>query len=451
MRSEIGEAGYNAWLKPLALLDCAEGVIRLTAPTQFMRNWVVNQYGPRFEELWKEHDAGVEGMEIVVRPASRNAAETLPPPARPGTSSDADEPSRPVEDGFPAANDEEPPLDRNCTFETFVVGLSNQLARGGAFQIAASPEAAAHLTPLFVHSRVGLGKTHLMQAVALHVQASQPARKIVYLSAERFLSLYVNATADRRKMTEFRERHRSADVLMIDDFQFICGKEKTSVEFLHTLDELQSRNRQIVISANAAPSGLPDVDERLSSRLGAGLVVEIGPPDLELRLAILRKSLAARNATLSEPVLDYVARTVTSNVRLLKGALNRLVIQSQLLDGSVEITPDRARQLLRDLTANAERRITVDDIQRTVADFYDIGTEELTSARRSRDLVRPRHVAMYLARTLTSRSMPEIGRQFGGRDHTTVLHGVRKVERLKSEDPEVARDLERLRTEIENR
>lgn len=340
------------------------------------------------------------------------------------------------------------PLDPNFTFETFVVGDSNRLAHAAASRVADSAKPLPNYSPLYVYGSVGLGKTHLMHAIASRIRRNQPDREVVYLSAERFMNLFVRALHDRRTIG-FKDRYRSIDVLLIDDFQFICGKERTEEEFFHTLDELMNRNRQIVISADTAPSALPDIGERLRSRLGSGLVADIGATSYELRLDILRSVDRSHATKAPEVVLEFLAERIASNGRTIKGALNRLVAHAELL--GEDITIERSHEVLHDLIKAGDRRITIDEIQRRVAAHFDVSVADLHSARRARVVVRPRQIAMYLARHLTERSMPEIGRQFGGRDHTTVLHAVRKIEELKSREDAIAADIDMLRAALENR
>ena len=447
LRSELGEPSYNAWIKPLVLLGCAGGTVELALPTRFMRNWVISHYGERLNELWTEGGSGVDAVEIVVVAQSVNAAD-----ADTGAGPQAGAAGRPVRDAAsasPAGRDVgDSPLDPNFTFETFVVGDSNRLAHAAASRVADSETPLANYSPLYVYGSVGLGKTHLMHAIASRIRRNQPDRKVAYLSAERFMNLFVRALHDRRTIG-FKDRYRSIDVLLIDDFQFICGKERTEEEFFHTLDELMNRNRQIVISADTAPSALSDIGERLRSRLGSGLVADIGATSYELRLDILRSVDRGHATKAPEAVLEFLAGRIASNGRTIKGALNRLVAHAELL--GEDITIERSHEVLHDLIKAGDRRITIDEIQRRVAAHFDVSVADLHSARRARVVVRPRQIAMYLARHLTERSMPEIGRQFGGRDHTTVLHAVRKIEQLKSQETAIAADIDTLREALENR
>ena len=451
LRSELGEPSYNAWIKPLVLLGCAGGTAKLALPTRFMRNWVMSHYGERLNELWTEDGSGVDAVEIVVVAQSVSAADAdagARQPAGPQAGT-VGRPARDAASASPAGGDVgDSPLDPNFTFETFVVGDSNRLAHAAASRVADSAKPLANYSPLYLYGSVGLGKTHLMHAIASRIRRNQPDREVVYLSAERFMNLFVRALHDRRTIG-FKDRYRSIDVLLIDDFQFICGKERTEEEFFHTLDELMNRNRQIVISADTAPSALPDIGERLRSRLGSGLVADIGATSYELRLDILRSVDRGHATKAPEAVLEFLAERIASNGRTIKGALNRLVAHAELL--GEDITIERSHEVLHDLIKAGDRRITIDEIQRRVAAHFDVSVADLHSARRARVVVRPRQIAMYLARHLTERSMPEIGRQFGGRDHTTVLHAVRKIEELKSREDAIAADIDMLRAALENR
>ncbi len=451
LRSELGEPSYNAWIKPLVLLGCAGGTVKLALPTRFMRNWVISHYGERLQELWTENGRGVAAVEIVVVAQSVSAAGTetralqpAGPQARTTDRAIREEPSMETQGGDVGNS----PLDQNYTFENFVVGDSNRLAHAAASRVADSPTLLTNYNPLYLYGSVGLGKTHLMHGIAWRIRRNQPDRKVVYLSAERFMNTFVRALQERRIMG-FKDRYRSIDVLMIDDFQFICGKGRTEEEFFHTLDELMNRNRQIVISADTAPSALPDIGERLRSRLGSGLVADIGATTYELRLDILRSVDRTHATKAPETVLEFLAQRIASNGRTIKGALNRLVAHAELLGG--DITIERSQEVLHDLMKTGDRRITIEEIQRRVAEHFNVTIADLHSVRRARVVVRPRQIAMYLARQLTERSMPEIGRQFGGRDHTTVLHAVRKVEELKSRESSVATDVDTLRHVLENR
>ena len=334
------------------------------------------------------------------------------------------------------------PVDPRCTFESFVVGPPNELAFAAARRVAELE--APPFNPLFLYGGVGLGKTHLMHAIAWQIRRQNPGRKVVYLSAEKFMYQFIRALRFKDTMS-FKELFRSADVLMVDDVQFIGGKGSTQEEFFHTFNTLVDRGRQIVISADRSPSELAGLEERIRSRLGWGLVVDIHPTTYELRLDILRRKAAqlAREAEVPDRVLEFLAHRITANVRELEGALNRVVAQATLVGRA--ITLEIAQEVLQDLLRAHERRITIEDIQKKVAEHYSLRMADMLSARRARAVARPRQVAMYLAKQLTPRSLPEIGRKFGGRDHTTVMHAIRRIEELRAVDAVLNEDIEQLR------
>ena len=335
-------------------------------------------------------------------------------------------------------------LDPRFTFENFVVGKPNELAHAAARRAAeacSGPVRMVPFNPLFLYGGVGLGKTHLMHAIAWHVHKNGCARKVIYLSAEKFMHQFIRALRFK-SMMDFKDEFRSVDLLMIDDVQFISGKESTQEEFFHTFNALVDQNRQIVISADKSPSDLEGLEERMRSRLGWGLVADVHPTTYELRLGILQSKAEQARMHIPRKVLELLAHRITSNVRELEGALNRIVANMQLVGR--EITLESAHEELHDLLRPRERRVTIDEIQRRVAEHFNVRLAEMTSARRARAFARPRQVAMYLSKQLTSRSLPEIGRYFGGRDHTTVIHAVRRIEELKDTDSVLAEDVELL-------
>jgi chromosomal replication initiator protein len=334
------------------------------------------------------------------------------------------------------------PLDPKLTFDNFVVGKPNELAYAAELRVAESDRVA--FNPLFLYGSVGLGKTHLMNAIAWSIKSRSPERTIAYLSAEKFMYQFVKAVRYKDTM-EFKKQFRSVDVLMIDDIQFICGKESTQEEFFHTFNTLVDNKRQVVVSADKSPSDLEGMEERLKSRLGWGLVADIHPTTYELRLGILQSKAAAVAVNIPDKVLEFIAHKITSNIRELEGALNRIVA-SAIFVGR-EITVESAREVLQDLLRTSERKVTVDEIQKKVASHFAIKLSDMSSARRIRQVTLPRQVAMYLAKKLTTMSLPEIGKNFGDRDHTTVLHAVKKIEEAILEDQNLAEDI-RLLTRV---
>ena len=424
LRASVGESTYRNWLKPLTLVECVDGTVRLSLPTRFMRDWVANHFGERLTELWIGDDAPVSAVEIFVLAGK--------------------EKTRVAEPRVLEAADAGLRLNRKYKFENFVVGKPNEFAYAAARRVSDSP--AANYNPLFLYGASGLGKTHLMHAIAWQIHTQRPDDSVVILSAERFMEQFVRALKAKEIMA-FKERFRSVDVLMIDDVHFIGGKEATQEEFFHTFNDLMSNGRQVVVSAGKPPSSLEGVEERLRSRFGCGLVADIAATTYDLRLRILQAKAEAARLDVSEKVLEFLAHEIATSVRELEGALNRVAAQKELIGR--DITLDNCREILRDLLRPSERRVTIEEIQKRVAAHFNIRVADMHSARRSRAIARPRQVAMYLSKQLTTRSLPEIGRKFGGRDHTTVIHAVRKIEELRTGDEAFAEDVDLLRRMLE--
>ena len=447
LKGEIGDDAFRNWLRPINLQRVDSGQAVIAAPTRFLRDWVTTHYADRMLALWRAENERMTRLSIVVG-ASRKYAYGNHSPALDDR-----------EDAAPAASltDPAPPLeigddraqllalDQRFVFENFVVGKPNELAHAAARRVAEACASRVHtvpFNPLFLYGGVGLGKTHLMHAVAWHVRKHANHRKIIYLSAEKFMYQFIRALRFKSTM-DFKEQFRSVDLLMIDDVQFISGKESTQEEFFHTFNALVDENRQIVISADKSPSDLEGMEERMRSRLGWGLVADLHPTTYELRLGILQSKAEQAGLRVPQKVMEFLAHKITSNVRELEGALNRIAAHVQLVGR--DITLESAHEVLHDLLRSHERRVTIDEIQKRVAEHFNIRLGEMTSDRRARAVARPRQVAMYLAKQLTTRSLPEIGRKFGGRDHTTVMHAVRKIDELKGTDPALAEDVELLR------
>jgi len=341
-------------------------------------------------------------------------------------------------------------LDARFTFDNFVVGKPNALAHAAARRVAEG--GAATFNPLFLYGGVGLGKTHLMHAIAWELQARQPEARVLYLSAEQFMYRFVQALRDRQIM-DFKSLFRSVDILMVDDVQFIAGKESTQEEFFHTFNALIDQNKQIVISADRAPGEIKDLEDRIKSRMQSGLVVDLHPTDYELRLGILQQKVDLNRAAygdvvIGDGVLEFLAHRITTNVRVLEGALTRLFALASLVGR--EINLDMAQDSLADILRSSDRKVTVEEIQRKVSEHYNIRLSDMIGPKRVRTIARPRQVAMYLSKQMTTRSLPDIGRRFGGRDHTTIMHGVRKVEELRSGDPQLSEDLDLLQRLLES-
>ena len=456
LRDEVGDAAYRSWLRPITVHGVTDGQVRLALPTRFMRDWVATHYGERIRALWGAEDPNVQQVEIVVGSvAVAIAATPKVAPARvkaaPSSAKAPTAASRPA--GGPCAPGAVPDgsddigaqLDPRFTFTNFVVGKPNEFAYAAAHRVADSD--LVSFNPLFLYGGVGLGKTHLMHAIAHHIRERNPARTVLYLSAEKFMYRFIRALRHQDTMA-FKEQFRSVDVLMIDDVQFIAGKDATQEEFFHTFNALVDQGRQIVISADKSPSDLEGMEERLRSRLGCGLVADIHATTYELRLGILHSKAEQMGAIVPQKVMEFLAHKIAANVRELEGALNRVVAHSQL--GGRAITLESTQEVLHDLLRASDRRISIEEIQKKVAEHFNIKLAEMSSARRSRQVARPRQVAMYLAKQLTSRSLPEIGRKFGGRDHTTVMHAVKKVEEIRESDVNFAEDVELLRRMLQS-
>jgi chromosomal replication initiator protein len=440
MRAEVGDASYKSWLKPLTLVELDGDTLRISVPTRFMRDWVVRNYGERIRELWAHECPDVKDVQFFVESESARAPRAAIEAPRP-------QPAAPPPPGEAARDPVQlsSPLDPRFTFDNFVVGKPNELAYAAARRVAESTTAS--FNPLFLYGGVGLGKTHLMHAIAWHIRRADPQRKVVYLSAEKFMYHFIRALRFQDTVA-FKEQFRSVDVLMIDDVQFINGKESTQEEFFHTFNDLVDNNRQVIVSADKSPSDLEGMAERLRSRLGWGLVADIHATTYELRVGILEAKAEAIGLAVPRKVLEFLAHRIVSNVRELEGALNRVVAHATLVGR--DITLESCQEVLHDLLRANDRRVTIEEIQKKVAEHFNIRIVDMHSARRSRAVARPRQVAMYLSKQLTSRSLPEIGRKFGGRDHTTVMHAVKKVEELRQADSGFAEDVELLRRMLES-
>jgi chromosomal replication initiator protein len=410
-----------------------------------MRDWVESQYGDRLARLWKTELEEAEKVEIILEsgaPAATSVSESdTQNAATPASAARATAGAR-IEG---AGNDVGAPLDPRFTFENFIVGKPNELAFAAARRVAEAE--AVPFNPLFLYGGVGLGKTHLMHAIAWHLRQTRPDRRVIYLSAEKFMYHFIRAVRYKDTVA-FKDQFRTVDVLMIDDVQFIAGKESTQDEFFHTFNALVDQNHQVIISADKSPNDLEGMEERMKSRLGWGLVADIHPTTYELRLGILEAKAEQLDVPIPQKVREFLAHKITSNVRELEGALNRIGAYAKLVGR--QVTLENTQDVLHDILRANDRRVTIEEIQKRVAEHYNIRLSEMYSARRARAVARPRQVAMYLAKQLTARSLPEIGRKFGGRDHTTVMHAVRKVDELRSLDRSFAEDIDLLRRMLEN-
>ena len=441
LRQEFGESVYRSWFKPLVLRAVDGSKVELSAPTTFMQARIEAQYSSRIKEIWVSESGGsIKTLGITVLSAS--SSENL------GRSNNLELKQTPqlplVSKNVKVENPLEAALDSRFTFENFVVGKPNELAYAAAQRVAGSDD--VNFNPLFLYGGVGLGKTHLMHSIAWEIRRRDPSRRVLYLSAEKFMYQFIRALRFKDTMA-FKDQFRSVDVLMIDDVQFIGGKDSTQEEFFHTFNALVDQNRQVVVSADKSPNDLEGLEERLRSRLGWGLVADIHPTTYELRLGILQSKLEKIGVHVPIKVLEFLAHKITSNVRELEGAMNRITAHATLVGR--DITLEATQEVLHDLLRAYDRRITVEEIQRQVASHYQVRMGDMHSARRSRAVARPRQIAMYLSKQLTQHSLPDIGRRFGGRDHTTVLHAVRKVDELCAVDAGFKDDVEFLRRMLE--
>ncbi|RZW03832.1 MAG: chromosomal replication initiator protein DnaA [Rhodobacteraceae bacterium] len=436
----VGKNNYTNWIEPLEFSDLDGGVATFFVPTNFMGDWVSRNFG---EQILSQLSKA--GQEVTrVRFAVPNGARMSRKP-RPAASTQSEPaPAAKRENDLPGA-----PLDRRFTFDTFVVGKPNELAHAAARRVAEG--GVVTFNPLFLYGGVGLGKTHLMHAIAWELKNRSPELRVVYLSAEQFMYRFVQALRDK-DMIAFKQLFRSVDVLMVDDVQFIAGKDATQEEFFHTFNALVDQNKQIIVSSDRAPTEINGIEDRIVSRLQSGLVVDLHPTNYELRLGILQQKVEQYseqfpNLEIAGGVLEFLAHRISSNVRVLEGALMRLFAFGALVGR--EITMELTQDCLADILRASDRKITVEEIQRKVSDHYNIRLSDMIGPKRVRTFARPRQIAMYLSKQLTSRSLPEIGRRFGGRDHTTVMHGVRKIEELMQKDSQIADDLELLRRSLE--
>jgi chromosomal replication initiator protein len=438
LQKEVGEVEYRTWLKQVEMAGIDGDEVTVILPTRFLRDWVSKEYGALITSFWQTENPAIRRVDIRTRPVrgtAPNLAEPNQAQAEPAIRAE------PRPEGTA-------PLDQRFTFESFVVGKPNEFAYACARRVAEAP-ATAGFNPLFLYGGVGLGKTHLMHAIAWELvnrRGGKPV-SVAYMSAEKFMVRFINALRYQSTL-EFKNELRSVDVLMIDDLQFLIGKDNTQEEFFHTFNALVEAGKQIVISADKSPSDLSGIENRLRTRLGSGMVADLHATTYELRIAILGAKAARAGVEVPGKVLEFLAHKITSNVRELEGALNRLVAHANLFDRP--LTLETAQEVLHDLLRAYDRRVTIQEIQKQVAAHWNIRVSEMSSPRRSRNIARPRQVAMYLAKQLTSKSLPDIGRHFGDRDHTTVMHAVSRVTELIGKDTAFAEDVELLRRMLES-
>ena len=436
LKKSIGENNFNNWLSPIEFSHVEEDVAIFTVPTNFLGNYVSQNFGEIIVAQISLEVNQINRIRFEVDNKSNNLASS--------------QPSAPAHISFPKDNElTGAQLDKRFTFDAFVVGKPNELAHAAARRVAEGGDVS--FNPLFLYGGVGLGKTHLMHAIAWELSNRRPDINVLYLSAEQFMYRFVQALRER-KMMDFKQLFRSVDILMVDDVQFIAGKGSTQEEFFHTFNALVDQNKQIIISGDRAPGEIKDLEDRIKSRLQSGLVVDLHPTDYELRLGILQSKVERQKQQYTElsidnNVLEFLALRISTNVRVLEGALTRLFAFASLIGR--HITLEVAQDCLADVLRASERKITVEEIQRKVSEHYNIRLSDMIGPKRLLTYARPRQIAMFLSKQLTSRSLPEIGRRFGGRDHTTVMHGVKRIEELRAQDGQIAEDLEMLRRALE--
>ncbi len=428
LKKSLDKDTFQNWIKPIYFESLIDTSLTLSVPTRFLRDWIIKNYAPVIKKAYMDQGHSIDKLAILVKENNNRII--------PGTEviyEDKDDDEDTYYDDISA------PLDPKFTFDNFIVGKPNELAYAAAQRVAQSE--VVSFNPLFLYGGVGLGKTHLMHAVAWNIKKRNPKKNVVYLTAEKFMYQFIKALRFKNIMS-FKEQFRSVDVLMIDDVQFIIGKDNTQEEFFHTFNTLIDKKRQIIISADKSPADLDGLEDRLKSRLGWGLVADIHPLTYELRLGILQAKAEQKSLNLKQEVMEFLANKITNNVREMEGALNRLAVHASIQDS--EISVDLVKDVLKDLLRTNSRKITIDEIQKKVVEHYNIKLSDMHSPRRSRSVARPRQVAMYLAKSITTRSLPEIGRKFGGRDHTTVIHAIKTIEEIMVNDPNLAEDIELL-------
>ena len=431
LNSEYGNEIFNSWIKNIKIHSQEDEVLIFTVPTRFIRDWITSHYLDKIIFFLNTENSEIKRVKINIDNTLTSNMLQM--------ENNLDSSKR---YSLNINHNDEWPLDERFTFEKFIVGPSNELAFASAKRLSLSDK--FEFNPLYLYGGVGLGKTHLLHSIAWQIKENNPESKVLYLSAERFMFQFIKSLRQKDTMA-FKQKFRSVDVLILDDIQFMIGKSSTQEEFFHTFNALLDLNKKVVISCDRAPSDLKGFDERIKSRLSGGLVTDILPASFDLRYSILKKKseeLVVRNNNnieLDDDILVFLAKTIVTNVRELEGALNKVFTFSNILGKKIDV--ELTKSVLKDLLRSSNRRITIDEIQNKVSNYYNIKIEDLTSSRRIRSFARPRQIAMYLSKKLTTRSLPEIGRKFGGRDHTTVIHAIKKIEQLKIENSKFDEDI----------
>jgi len=443
LQQKINSQSFNTWLKPTQQLSMADGVLQVEVPSLLFVDWIKKNYMPLIEESAR----ALEGEDLSVRFTSRARAAAIDAPGTATRHGEAAQTVAAARNGAgrataqsgaaaPAFAGHAPTtgLSPRFTFDTFVVSSSNQLAHAAALAVAEQPSVAYN--PLFIYGGVGLGKTHLMHAIGNHVARSMPGLRHLYISSETFMNELINSIRFE-KTIDFKEKYRSVDILLIDDIQFLAGKERTQEEFFHTFNALYESQKQVVLTSDCPPRDIPTLEERLRSRFEWGLIADIQPPDLETKVAILKKKAEAENIQLQEDVALFISSRIRSNIRELEGSLIRLIAFASLTGRPIDL--EMTRETLKDLIDDRGRSVTIEAIQKFVANYYHIKVTELKARNNSKHISFPRQVAMYLCKRLTDKSLPAIGAQFGGKHHSTVIHGLRKIESMRGKDREFDR------------
>ena len=430
IRQKIGDAQFASRIKLITLENYSDQKVTLSVPSNFIRTRIIEQYLDIIKSYWYVQNLRINDIKIIVIEKNKFKSDDLE------KNKFYEENKKKPQDVFKTISSD---LDSRFTFSNFIVGKPNELAFAAARRVSESDDVP--FNPLFLYGGVGLGKTHLMHAIAHEIKNRNPLRRVIYMSAEKFMYHFIKALRFKDTVS-FKEQFRNVDVLMIDDVQFISGKDSTQEEFFHTFNSLIDQRKQLIISADKSPQDLEGIEERMRSRLGWGLVADIHPLTYELRLGILQAKEEKLSSRISSNILEFLAHKITTNVRELEGALNRLSAFSSLVGRDISL--DMVQDLLKDLLKSSQRKVNIEEIQKKVAQHFNIKVSDMSSARRSRTVARPRQVAMYLSKNLTSRSLPEIGRRFGNRDHTTVIHAVRKVEELRNKDVSFDEDVQLL-------
>jgi len=435
LQARVSRPSFDTWLKSTKAAQLTESTLTICAPNNFAREWLENRYTRLIEAAVLE----CTGQEIEIRIITEEEHESTgaaPPPQPPKRQA---VPAEPVSVGGSMLN-------AKYTFETFVIGANNRFAHAASLAVAEAPAKAYN--PLFLYGGVGLGKTHLMHAIGHYIAEHNPSARVLYISSEKFTNEFINAIRDNRGES-FRNKYRNIDILLIDDIQFLAGKEQTQEEFFHTFNALHEERKQIVISSDRPPKEIPTLEERLRSRFEWGLITDIQPPDLETRIAILRKKAKAENLEIPNEAMMYIANQIDTNIRELEGALIRVVAYSSLINQ--DVTVHLAAEALKDIIPSSRNRvITIQDIQQRVGEYYGMKTEDFKARKRTKNVAFPRQIAMYLSRELTDHSLPKIGEAFGGRDHTTVIHAHEKISTLLQTDQELYKILQAIREKIKN-